>query len=310
VSEDPRRPATRLALGAAQLGQRYGIANSAGPPDDAQALALLKLARELEICHVDTAQAYGRSEELIGSFLAQDPDGDGWGMRVITKLHPDAAAAAPDEIARLLEGSLSRLALERVWGLLLHREQLLEGWRGPLGGALRGWREQGHVSRLGVSVASAHGMAQAIELPELELIQAPANVFDRRLYRAGLFEQARAAGKQVFVRSVFLQGLVTLSPDDAARRLPMSARAVETLDAFCKSHGIGRRQFAVGYARHRAPDAVLVIGCETTDQLLENHAFSLEPACTAELCEAWDREWPADDPALVDPSRWVDVRVA
>jgi aryl-alcohol dehydrogenase-like predicted oxidoreductase len=299
-----------LALGAAQLGQRYGIANAAGPPDYERALQLLGLARDLGIRHVDTAQAYGRSEELIGRFLGQDPAGAGWGMRVTTKLHPDVGTAAPDELASLLRGSLTRLAIDPVWGLLLHREELLDDWDGPLGPTLRGWQEQGHVSLLGVSVASELGMAKAIDLPQLEIIQAPMNVFDRRMYRAGLFGRARDAGKTVFVRSVFLQGLITLPPADAARRLPLGGRAVETLDAFCTAHGIERRRFAVSYARHRSHDAMLVIGSETTEQLLDNHKLSLEPPYAAELCDEWDRAWPVDDPALVDPSGWAPTPTA
>jgi aryl-alcohol dehydrogenase-like predicted oxidoreductase len=130
------------------------------------------------------------------------------------------------------------------------------------------------------------------------------------MYRAGLFERAREAGKTVFVRSMFLQGLVTLSPEDAARRLPVCARAVETLDAFCVAHGIARRSFAVSYARHRSQDAMLVAGADTTHQLLENHTLSLEPMYPVELCDEWDRAWPIDDPRLVDPSRWVPIQAA
>ena len=262
--------ADALALGTAQLGQPYGIANRTGQPDEETAGVVLDMAWRLGIRYLDTAQAYGRSEEIIGRRLRGSPELSAADVRITTKLAPDVDVADAEVLEASLERSWERLGGRPIWGMLLHAEELLDRWEGRLGETLREWREWGRIAHLGVSVVSEEGMSKAIEMRDIEIIQAPANAFDRRMRRAGLLARAEAARKRVFIRSVFLQGLMLLEPDEAARRLPPAAAAVERLDAFCAEHKVDRRTFAVGYARHHAANALLVIGSETPAQVAEN----------------------------------------
>ena len=293
-----------LALGTAQLGQPYGIANRTGQPDEETAFAVLRLAWSLGIRYVDTAQAYGGSEEIIGRCLHGTRESIAAEVKVITKLAPDVDVADAGELAASLQGSWSRLGAQPIWGMLLHTEALLDRWEGRLGDTLREWRELGRITHLGVSVASEEGMRKAIEMRDMEIIQVPANAFDRRMYRAGLFARAEAAGKRVFIRSVFLQGLMLLEPAEAARRLPLAAAAMERLDAFCAEHLADRRAFAVGYARNHVPNALLVIGSETPAQVAENCRLISQAPSDPQLYQEWDAVWPGDDPLLVNPAQW------
>jgi aryl-alcohol dehydrogenase-like predicted oxidoreductase len=293
-----------LALGTAQLGQSYGIANRIGQPDEKTARAILDAAWHEGIRQVDTAQAYGESEAIIGRYLRGSSPAVAADMRVITKLRPDLDLTRASEVHASLESSWERLGRRPMWGVLLHREESLERWGGCLGEALREWRARGRISHLGVSVYSEKGMAQAIEAPDIEIIQAPLSPLDRRIRRAGLVAGAEAAGKKLFVRSVFLQGLIALEPGEAAMRLPISAEAVWCLAAFCARHEVDRREFAIGYVRHIGPAASLVIGSESPSQVRDNCDMVSKSRNWAQLYEEWDGEYPADDPALVNPSRW------
>ena len=98
---------------------------------------------------------------------------------------------------------------------------------------------------------------------ELEVIQLPANVFDRRAVDSGLWERARRAGKRVFVRSVYFQGMALADAAEVRARAPDAAEMIEAYARFCELHGLDRRRFAVDYVRNRLPGAVLVIGAET-----------------------------------------------
>lgn len=291
-----------LALGTAQLGQPYGVANRAGQPDEAGAHEILDAAWRSGIRHLDTAQAYGTSEEIIGRYMRRHPETAGGELKVLTKLHPDADT---EDVDTWLKGSSERLGPATIWGMLLHREGLLERWKEGLGDALGEWRGRGFVRHLGVSVATTEGMAQAIEMPDLRIIQAPAGPFDRRMHRAGLLARAEARGKRLFLRSVFLQGVVLMAPQEAARRLPFASGIVECFDAFCAERHVDRRRFAIGYARRRAPGAVLVIGADAPAQVQENCSLALADPIAESWCAEWDAAWPDDDPILVDPSRWL-----
>ena len=60
-----------LGLGTVKLGRDQGVKYPSGfqIPDDDEARRLLKLARDLGINLIDTAPAYGRSEERLGPLL-------------------------------------------------------------------------------------------------------------------------------------------------------------------------------------------------------------------------------------------------
>ena len=58
-----------MTLGTVQLGMNYGIANQGGKPDEQKSFSILRSALEGGVTALDTARAYGDSEEVIGRFL-------------------------------------------------------------------------------------------------------------------------------------------------------------------------------------------------------------------------------------------------
>lgn len=293
-----------MALGTVQLGQPYGIANRTGQPDEHGARAILQRAVDLGVRYFDTAQAYGHSEATLGHYLAHDASEATGRLRVVTKLLPPPGVDTA-WLEGALQGSWERLGRKPIWGMLLHRESMLEDWDGFLGETLRRWQERGRIVHLGVSVHTPEGMRRAIETPGVAIVQAPASACDRRMGRGGLLGRAEAEGKKLFVRSVFLQGLMLLEPADAARKLPGAVPLLTSLGAFCARREVDRRRFAIGYVRHCAPNALLVIGSETADQVAENCRLVLEAPDDQKLYDEWDAVFPEDDPALVDPSTWA-----
>ena len=69
----------KVALGTVQFGLDYGIANEAGQVSLYEAQRVLSLAKGNGIDVLDTAIAYGTSEEILGKVGVD-------GFRVVTKL--------------------------------------------------------------------------------------------------------------------------------------------------------------------------------------------------------------------------------
>lgn len=294
-----RGAALPLALGTAQLGLPYGVANRTGRPDAAAAAAIVAEAWRGGIRWFDTAQAYGDSEAALGAALrAQGLAGD---ARVITKPDP---ASGPDIARAGLRASLARLGVPALWGVLLHREGRLDEWAAGWAPLFRAARAEGWLAHAGASVYSPARALQALELDGLDALQVPASLFDRRAARAGVFARAAALGKTVFVRSVFLQGLALMEPSAVPPRMAAARRAVALLSDFCARRRLDRARFALAYARRLAPAGVLVLGAETAAQVRRNCALAAAPAVDEEHLREWDRLWPEDDEAFVDPSRW------
>ena len=55
-----------LSLGTAQFGMDYGVTNKSGKIESKDIIEILKYANKIGINFIDTAQAYGQSEKLIG----------------------------------------------------------------------------------------------------------------------------------------------------------------------------------------------------------------------------------------------------
>ena len=62
---------SRLVLGTAQLGTHYGIANRTGVPEPERAISIIEEAIHTGIREFDTDQAYGKSEAIPGTVLAE-----------------------------------------------------------------------------------------------------------------------------------------------------------------------------------------------------------------------------------------------
>jgi len=171
----------RLSLGSAQFGMAYGVSNREGQVLFAGVEQILFLAKKQEIDILDTAIKYGNAEEVLGKV------GVG-GFRVVTKLPslPKDQNNVAHWVAEQVRESLARLGQKKLYGLLLHRPQDLLGLNGAqLIQALADLKNDGFVQKIGVSVYSPDELDEVYKKIQIDLVQAPLNVVDRRIQYSG-----------------------------------------------------------------------------------------------------------------------------
>lgn len=194
----------RIALGTAQFGSAYGIANKSGQVDRSEVDRILRLARDCGIDTIDTAIAYGVSEEVLGHCGVDH-------FKVVTKLPkiPYGLLDAHSWVSTQITESLYRLRVESLYAVLLHRSQdLIEKHGVFLINALQKLKASGVVQKVGISVYDPCELEQVEPLMDVDIVQGPLNVFDRRLQETGYLRKLRAKGVEIHTRSVFLQGLL------------------------------------------------------------------------------------------------------
>ncbi len=138
----------KLALGTAQLGLDYGVANKIGRVSFEEAQSLLMLASQSGLDLLDTAISYGDSENILGLLGLK-----GW--KVVTKLpsFPDNCVDLTEWVTTQIECSIQRLGISKLYGLLLHQPRDLFGNKGTeLYSALQLVKSAGLVSKIGVSI--------------------------------------------------------------------------------------------------------------------------------------------------------------
>ncbi len=264
-----RQNSSRLVLGTAQLGMNYGIANTKGQPDFSTARSIVQEAWGNGICEFDTAQAYGKSEQILGKVLK------GLGIvdqaRIITKLDPALDHLNEEILSKAFESSMENLGVKSIFGLMLHREDLLDLWEKGLGKILRNILDSGRVRYLGVSVYSPEKATQALLNKDISMIQLPTNILDRRFVDAGVFGLAMKKGKQLYIRSVFLQGLLLMDPEQLPVKMKHISRSVlEKFQSVAKKFDITRQELALGYVKMQFPEAKIIFGAERADQVNKN----------------------------------------
>ncbi|MDW5443923.1 aldo/keto reductase [Polaromonas sp. SM01] len=285
---------SRVALGTAQFGMAYGIANQLGQIDPGEAGEVLRRARTAGMDTLDTAIAYGDSEKTLGSLGVQE-----W--KLVSKLPslPDACTDIQGWVRAALMGSLSRLGVGKLHGLLLHRSQQLLDPRGAaLYAALRDVQQEGLVDKIGVSVYGPDELDALWPKFRLDLVQSPFNVFDRRLASSGWLERMYQDGTEVHVRSVFLQGLL-LQP---AEKRPAEFAGWQDLwskwDEWLAEEQLSPLQASLMFALSHPEIDRVIVGVDGASHLAE-----ILSAPTADLID-FPNSLESSDLRLINPTQW------
>lgn len=287
----------KLALGTVQFGLPYGIANQSGQVSPEEVGLILESAQQAGVRTLDTATAYGESEKVLGQQNLQ-------GFAVVTKL-PEVPANCLDVfgwVQSQLHASLERLGISAVDGLLLHRPgQLLEAHGAELFGALQALREQKLARRIGISAYSPEELDSLCQRYHFDLIQAPFNILDKRLVRAGWLERLQREGTDLHVRSVFMQGLLLMKPGERPAKFARWEALWSRWERWLAESGQSPLQACLRHALGIAEIERVVVGVDSLAQWQE-----ILQAATAP-CSPVPPGLECLDIELLNPSLWNNL---
>jgi aryl-alcohol dehydrogenase-like predicted oxidoreductase len=290
-----------LVLGSAQWGLRYGIANQHGMPSPVDIQAMTRTAADAGVDTIDTARAYGSAEAAIGAL------GGDW--RVVTKLAPDVAGAGVDaaesrrRAQRSLAASREALGRDHLDAVLLHRDDHRQLSGGSAWSVLLEERQAGRIGAIGCSVVDVADAPALLDDPDCDILQVPASLLDRRLADLGFFERAQLANREVFVRSVYLQGVAHLDPDALPDHLASLRDVLASIDEASRHAGIPRWELFLIWARDRGRGARVIVGVETVEQIRAN-LTSWARTDVGAVVDSVERRLPVLPDAILDPWRW------
>ncbi len=290
-----------LVLGTAQLGLPYGIANRTGQPNQSVATDIIREAWKNGIQEFDTAQGYGESERVLGKSLLQLKLSDK--VRVITKPHPLLDHLNPAILENAVAESLKNIGVPKLYGIMLHREEMLALWHKGLAETLSKLRRKSMFQKIGISVYSPEKAIEALNTEGIDMVQVPTNILDRRFEKAGVFELAKAKKKDVYVRSIFLQGLLLMNADSLPVKMSMAAPFIERLDGLSGEFGLTRHEIALGYIKSIMPNGRIIFGAETKEQVTEN-VRAWRKDFPAILAERIRMDFPNVSEHILNPSLW------
>ena len=285
----------RLALGTVQFGLPYGIANQVGQVTRSEAGAMLQLASANGIDTLDTAISYGESEACLGEVGTQ-------GFRLVTKLPavPDGCLDVGSWVQQQLSASLDRLGVSEVYGLLLHRSDQLLGENGAaLYGALQALKETGQAQKVGVSIYTSSELVALAPRYRLDLVQAPLNLLDQRLYSTGWLQRLKDDDVEIHTRSAFLQGLLLMAQDDIPAKFLPWITLWQTWHRWLADHDISAVEACLAFPLSFVEVDRVVVGADSVSQLAQLvSASKFQPKAILPNLQC-------EDEKLINPAKWL-----
>lgn len=295
-----------LCLGTVQFGMDYGIFGQKQPSVE-QAVEMLDYATQHGIDTIDTANAYGTSEDVVGKFLQKKtvPREKLW---IISKFRPNLLDDVPEEqyyavMKENLENTLTRLSLDYLDTYLLHSARYV--YNDAIIDTLNCIKKEGYARKVGVSVYEVDEAKKCIERSNVDFMQLPYSVFDQRMKNGGVFDLAKGqvSPTQIHSRSAFIQGLILMEEEQVPDFLAKAKPIVRKISELCKKYEISRISLAMNYVKQEEGISHLVFGVDNINQLKENiHIF--QQNLDSDIVQAISAEFKNIDADIVMPSLW------
>jgi aryl-alcohol dehydrogenase-like predicted oxidoreductase len=253
----------KLVIGTAQLGMKYGLFNNK-PISRKEFKKIEKLVFKSNINFVDTAISYGDSENIIGNSKLKN-------LNIITKikLTEKKDIYIKDWISKEISKSLNRLKIKNIYGVLIHDYRDLLGKHGKIYLlSLQELKKKKIIKKIGISIYSQQEIKKIWKFWKPDLVQVPFNPLDNRILDSGWVDTLKKFNVKIFVRSVFLQGLLI----NEGQHFRIKRNYIILLNKFknwCYKNNISLLQGCLHFVKQFKKIDYLVVGFDNYNQLKE-----------------------------------------
>jgi len=288
-------------IGTAQFGMDYGIANQSGKPKQDEIDRIVEFAVESNIRYFDTAQSYGESETILGKAVSKLPDVHN--IRMISKLAPDLQESSSAIIIESVKSSLEKLNVGSLYGFLGHRVEAIKS--DSFLTAIEILKNEELVIKAGVSVYTPEEALSVIKQTEVDILQIPFNILDKRWFDKGIFEKAEENNIQLFFRSIFLQGLIFLNENELmSRKMDWAKTYLKEFNDLVKETPFSPLELAFGILTNVPGNNVIIMGLDSSNQLWENLKILEKINIDNKISDEWWLNLPVFPEKFLNPSLW------
>lgn len=294
----------RLGIGTAQFGLAYGVTNQAGKVEAKEAASILHVARQNGVRTIDTAALYGDSEATIGQAAARGA------FDVVTKTvkvgSEPTADGAVDAIVSRFERSIHDLRVSHVDALMVHDAGDLLGRHGDrIWRCLQDIKTSGLARKVGASLYSDTDIDTLLARYDVDIVQLPFNAVDLRLLDGGQLNTLATRKVEIHARSIFLQGLLLLPPEQLPRKFAALAPSLTQMrQTFARAELTVMEGLFASVFRHPMIDRVIV-GAASLGEFQEI-VLTVNRLNTSQIdIDSW--RWPISDERLLNPASWESL---
>lgn len=200
MMEKRRLGKSDIEVSAITLGTwAYGrVARWGGKVNEKEVMEVIHKAVDLGINLINTAPAYGESEEIVGRAIK----GVRERLYIATKCSSD-----PKSIPQEVDNSLKRLGIDYIDLYQIHYPSVEVPVADTIE-AMRKIKEQGKIRNIGVSNFSVEQLREAMSATEITSCQSPYNLLWREIEETGVLEFCHQHDIGILTYSSLTQGLL------------------------------------------------------------------------------------------------------
>lgn len=201
---------SRLGLGTVKFGRNQGVKypHAFELPDDKAAVNLLALAKDLGINLLDTAPAYGSSEQRLGQLLPKVGAREDW--VIVTKVGEEfdngesSYNYRPEHVRRSIERSCQRLGTDWLDVVLVHSDgqdvAIIEQY--DVFNVLAELKRQGLIRAYGMSTKTIEGGQLTLAHADVLMLTYHRDYLDEKC----LIEEGQQKNKGIFIKKALASG--------------------------------------------------------------------------------------------------------
>ncbi len=282
-----------MILGTAQLGLNYGISNKEGQPSIDQAREILEIAHVHGVKILDTAFAYGASENVLGELNENR-------FEIISKL-PDLSKIEFTEdyreISNFIQRTLVNTKRNQIHAYLLHTIDNLKFNGEILWRQMQEFKYQKLTNKIGYSLYSPKQLDIYFDQYKPDIVQIPMNLLDREFQKSGWLKRLKDNGVEIHVRSVFLQGLLLMQYEEQMLKFPHYKNTWDLFKNELNLFGGSALDYCLGYIKGVEEVDEIVIGANSARELKEIMASQAK-------FNSAPNELASSDEKLIYPFNW------
>jgi uncharacterized protein len=281
----------KLVLGTANFGDNYGISNKLRLSTQEVDEILDWASGKIE--ELDTAEDYKGSHKAISKHAKN--------FKITTKINLNQLGSIKDLTLKVIN-ICEEIGIEKVERVLLRPHEADPSFTLEAIKELEKLRLIGSIASLGLAIYETKEMDYFMGVLDFPItFQVPLNLLNRSFQEQITSNPIRYQEFNFYVRSVFLQGLILMNPEDVPHHLTEAIESIRCLSDKLTKLGLSTLEATFAFVRNQIWATGAVVGVTNLNELKTNfHAFEENN----EIDWSFLQDLPYPPARILDPRRW------
>ena len=284
----------KIILGTANLSTGYGLENKKFENFDDLKKIFNYLKRKNIKVFIDTAQAYGKSEKVLGKIFYKKK------VEYITKIFLKKNDIQDYQFNRKINDSLKNLRTNKIYCLLIHNTNFFKNDKiiNKIKKNLIKLKKEKIVKKYGISIYDVKELKKIYKKFDPDVVQLPLNIFNQNKTKSSWIKKMFNQKKEIHIRSVFLQGILLKKKDQLPAKFIKFKKHFEMWYNWLTENKLSNLDACLKFIHNEKHISKFVIGVENFSQFKKIIKFKQDKK------KFFFKALASKNKKLIDPRSW------